>query len=197
MPVGPAESSASPPPQRGGSREPVLDALVRNHQRFLQFLERRVSSRADAEDILHDAFVRGLERAKSIRDAESVVPWFYRLLRNVVADHYRRRAAETRALERVATETDDAELAPDPTLLDTVCACVLDLLDTLKPEYAAALRRVDLDGLAVHAFAGEAGITPNNAAVRLHRARAALRTQLIRCCGTCVEHGCVDCACSR
>jgi hypothetical protein len=37
------------------------------------------------------------------------------------------------------------------------------LVDTLKPEYGAALRRVDLDGLSVRGFAVEAGITPGNA----------------------------------
>ena len=41
-----------------------------------------------------------------------------------------------------------------------------DLLATLKPEYAQAIRSVDMDGATVGAFAGEAGITPGNAAVR-------------------------------
>ncbi len=68
-------------------------------------------------------------------------------------------------------------------------------MDTLKPEYADAIRRVDLGGVAVGAFAAHAGLTPNNAAVRLHRARAALRRQLERCCGTCATHGCLDCVC--
>ena len=77
----------------------------------------------------------------------------------------------------------------------TVCACVASLLDTLKPEYAAVLRRVELDGVPVRDFAAEAGITANNAAVRVYRARQALRRQLQRCCRTCADHGCVDCRC--
>ena len=77
------------------------------------------------------------------------------------------------------------------------CACVMALVDTIKPEYGMALRRIDLDGLSVRAFASEAGITPGNAGVRLHRARGALRRQLARSCGTCLEHGCLDCGCGR
>jgi DNA-directed RNA polymerase specialized sigma24 family protein len=76
-----------------------------------------------------------------------------------------------------------------------VCACVLSLVDTLKPEYGAAIRRVDLDGVSVRGYAEEAGITPGNAGVRLHRAREALRRQLARGCGTCLMHGCLDCRC--
>jgi RNA polymerase sigma-70 factor (ECF subfamily) len=79
--------------------------------------------------------------------------------------------------------------------MQTVCECATALLETLKPEYAAALRRVELDGIGVREFAREAGVTPNNASVRLSRARDALRRQLERSCGTCAEHGCLDCTC--
>ncbi len=41
-----------------------------------------------------------------------------------------------------------------------------------------ALRRVEVDGLSVQAFASEAGITPNNAGVRLFRARERLKADL-------------------
>jgi len=43
--------------------------------------------------------------------------------------------------------------------------------DTLKPEYAAALRRVEVDGVSVKDYADEAGISSNNAGVRIFRVR--------------------------
>src|SRR5438067_4454856 len=49
----------------------VLEVLVENHRRFLAFLERRVGSRVEAEDILQDAFVRSLDRADTVRDPEA------------------------------------------------------------------------------------------------------------------------------
>lgn len=180
-------------------RDPVtpegLQRLVDNHRRFLAFLERRVGSRDAAEDILQDAFVRGLARAETVRDEEAIVPWFYRLLRNALVDHYRRRGAEQRALAYAAGTADETAPGPDDALRDAVCACVTELVETLKPEYATAIRRVDLEGASVAAFAGELGITANNAAVRLHRAHGALRRQLMRSCGTCAAHGCLDCEC--
>jgi RNA polymerase sigma-70 factor (ECF subfamily) len=173
----------------------VLRLLVDNHRRFLAFLERRVGSRDVAEDILQDAFVRGLDRAETVRDNEAVIPWFYRLLRNAVVDHYRRRGAEERALAYSAGTADQVEPGPDEALRDEVCGCVARLVETLKPEYAAAIRRVDLEGATVAAFAHEAGISANNAAVRLHRAHQALRRQVTLSCGTCATHGCLDCHC--
>jgi RNA polymerase sigma factor (sigma-70 family) len=185
--------------QSTADRDPVapkvLRVLVDNHRRFLAFIERRVGSREAAEDILQDAFVRGLDRAGTVRNEEAIIAWFYRLLRNAVVDHYRRRGAEDRALAYAAGTADEVEPGPDEALHNEVCACVSALVQTLKPEYAAAVQRVDLEGASVSAFASEVGITANNAAVRLHRAHEALRRQLTLCCGTCATHGCLDCDC--
>lgn len=166
--------------------------LVSSHRAFIRFLEPRVQSKAIAEEILQSAFVRALEKGGAIRDEESAVAWFYRLLRNALVDHHRRSASESRALERKA----NAELpVADEELREAVCACMRELLPTLKPAYATMLERVDLDGAPLQDIATELDITPNNAAVRLHRARQALKRQLQRSCGTCATHGCLDCTC--
>ena len=169
----------------------VLTTLVANHRRFLEFLERRTGNRAEAEDILQAAFLRGMEKAGELRDAESAVAWFYRLLRNALTDSWRRRDAESRALAAVQREPrdDDEELRAE------VCRCVSALLPTLKPEYAELLRQVELEDLSVAEAARRAGVTPNNASVRLHRARRALLDAVQRSCRTCATHGCLDCTC--
>src|SRR5215204_6029406 len=84
----------------------VLGVLLDNHDRFLAFLERRVGSRDDAEDILQEAFVRSLERAPSMEDSTSAITWFYRVLRNALTDYYRRRDSRVRAIDRLAAETE-------------------------------------------------------------------------------------------
>jgi RNA polymerase sigma factor (sigma-70 family) len=175
----------------------IAQVLVENHRRFLSFLQRRVASREIAEDILQDAFVRGITKAPAMRDNEAITAWFYRVLRNAVIDHYRRAGAEQRAFATVLAETEDSVTPTDSELFETVCACVGDLVRTLKPEYAAAIQRVDLEGAAVKAFADEQGISANNAAVRLHRAHQALKKQVTESCGTCAEHGCYRCECKR
>jgi RNA polymerase sigma-70 factor (ECF subfamily) len=175
----------------------IAQVLVDNHRRFLSFLERRVRSREIAEDILQDAFVRGVTKAPDIRDNEAIQAWFYRVLRNALVDHYRRSGAEQRAYAQVLAETEDRITPTDSELFETVCACVRDLVATLKPESASAIERVDLEGAAVKVFAEEQGITPNNAAVRLHRAHQALKKQVTEACGTCAEHGCYRCECTR
>jgi len=169
--------------------------LVENRERFLAFVRSRVGSDAAAEEILQAAFVKGLEAQRELQSEESAVAWFYRVLRNAIVDHYRHRAAEARVLEQHARELPEAIDDASPDLVNNVCRCVSALISTLKPEQADVLRRVDLEGLTVPAVAQQDGITPNNAAVRLHRARQALRSQVERVCRTCATHGCNDCTC--
>src|SRR5215207_10796593 len=135
----------------------VLRVLLDNHSRFLAFLERRVGSRDEAEDILQEAFVRSLERAPPMEDSTSAITWFYRVLRNALTDYYRRRDSRVRAIDRLAAETESVT-EPDKELEALVCTCVMSLLDTLKPEYEMALRRVELEGVSVRSYAEEAGI---------------------------------------
>jgi RNA polymerase sigma factor (sigma-70 family) len=170
-----------------------LAGLAANHRRFLAFLERRVESREAAEDILQEAYVRGLESSSPVSD-EAATAWFYRVLRNAVVDHYRRRGSESRALEKVAAEAKEA-VGPDESLMETVCSCVEHLLPALKPEYASAIRRVELDELSLREYAAEENMSANAAGVRLFRARQTLRKRLLESCGACAEHGCSDCSC--
>ncbi|MBP6627831.1 MAG: sigma-70 family RNA polymerase sigma factor [Kofleriaceae bacterium] len=170
----------------------VVSTLVANHRDFLAFVQRRVGDRALAEEILQDAFVKSLDKTGQIRDA--AIGWFYRVLRNAVIDHQRRNAAAARRLDAFAAELD-AAVAPAGELRDAVCQCVSELAGTLKPDFAEALRRVEIDGVAVKDYAVEAGISANNAGVRVFRAREALRKQVAQACGTCAEHGCYQCTC--
>jgi RNA polymerase sigma factor (sigma-70 family) len=174
--------------------ENTFESLLDLRRRFLIFLERRVDDRAMAEDILQAAYVRALESKGRLREEESAVAWFYRILRNAVIDHYRRRTTEGSALERWARELESASV-PEVQLQETTCQCIVGALEVLAPAYAELVREVDLGEGSLADYASARGITPGNAAVRAHRARAALRRQLIRCCGTCSAHGCLECTC--
>ena len=171
-----------------------IEVLVENRQRFVAFLEKRVGDRALAEDILQDAFARTLDKVASVPD-DALVPWFYTTLRNAVVDRYRRDQSRNRALEGFSHELDrrrDAESDLDR----EICACVTRVASTLKPEYAEALARIEVGGASLKEYASEAGISPNTAGVRVHRARQALKTRLAESCGLCAEHGCIDCTCA-
>ena len=178
-------------PESSTPSQPVLDVLLAHHREFLRYVEQRVGDRALAEEILQDAFVRSLDRTGEIR--ESAVGWFYRVLRNAVVDQQRRQKVAHRRLDAFAAELASEQESPE--LSAVACRCVRELAATLKPEYAEALQRIEVEGVAVADYAQSAGISASNAGVRVFRAREALRKQVARACGTCAEHGCLDCCC--
>ncbi len=178
-----------------GAGKTAVERLVASHREFLRFLERRVGSREEAEEILQAAFVKTFERADTLREDDNVVAWFYRLLRNALIDRARRAGAESRALAKVAGRGGEEAEAFDEELHQVVCHCVMELVDNLDPKYADILKEVDVGERAIGEVADAEGITANNARVRLHRARQALKKQLEACCGTCADHGCAECSC--
>jgi copper chaperone CopZ len=61
---------------------------------------------------------------------------------------------------------------------------------------ARALAPVQLDD-AHRVFAEQRGLSSSNAAVRVCRAREALKKRVTESCGTCAEHGCLNCSCGQ
>jgi RNA polymerase sigma-70 factor (ECF subfamily) len=137
--------------------------LVAHHGKLLGFLERRLGSRADAEEVLQAAYVPAREKGVADDDGGGIVTWFYRVLRNALVDRSRRHDAERRSTERLARELEERH---EPALEEVVCACMHDLLPTMKPEYADVVRAVDLEQRALADVAAVGAITVNNATVR-------------------------------
>jgi RNA polymerase sigma factor (sigma-70 family) len=181
--------------------ETTLQTLLDRRASFLAFVQRRVSDHSLAEDILQVAYMRALERSGNLREEESAVAWFYAVLRNAVIDHFRHRASESSAIDRWASElglSSEAEpAAADPSARTFICGCIEQVLPTLRPAYAEVLREVDLAEVPLAEFARRHKLKPGNAAVRAHRARAALRRELARTCGSCSVHACLNCVCKR
>src|SRR3978361_1662845 len=109
-------------PEESAPLADIAATLVANHREFLAFVEKRVSDRATAEEILQDAFVRSMDKFDAVR--ETAVGWFYRVLRNAIVDHYRRRAAAERRQDQYAQEEQLRETEPDEALHGVVCKFV-------------------------------------------------------------------------
>lgn len=167
--------------------------LLEHHEMFLAFARKRVADPDLAADAVQDSLLKAVKSAGQIRDNESVVPWFYRILRRTILDLYRRRGVRQRVMvempedfEAVASEEEKAN----------ICGCLRGLLPTLKPEYAQAIEAVDLGEGSLENVAAKLGVARNNLKVRLHRARKQLHDRLVQTCQLCAKHGCLDCHCS-
>ena len=171
----------------------VTATLLGERERFLAFLVGRLGSREAAEDLLQEAYLRTLSGSGDGVAPDKLLPWFFQMLRHAEIDRARARAAEGRAVDRLAQEQPDAN--PPPELAAELCRCIGGLLPTLKGVDQTLLRRVDLQDEGLATVARDMELTPNAAVVRLHRARKHLRQRLTQLCGACSTHGCLDCSC--
>lgn len=176
----------------------VRRALVEAREEFLAFLQHRLASRDEAEELLHRFSLRALERAWQLRDVRTVRGWLGRILGTTLVDHQRRVARRRRLeidIERI--DVENLAIEPDRETDEAICNCLHKLLPTLKAEYADIVWRSDILGEPRDRIAASLGATLNNISVRLHRGRQALRKRLEEVCLTCPVHGFLDCRCDE
>lgn len=175
-------------PHVANRHELVATTLDRHRGELDAFVRARVR-RDDVDDVLQVAALRAIERAESLDDEDRVLAWLYRIHRNLIIDTYRQRA-------RTPTEVDDEQIpdTADPSPAD-LCRCSLSQAQRLAPNYTSILTLVDTEGLELRDAARRLEISPNNAAVRLHRARRALRAAMQEHCGVTNPRDCLTCRC--
>lgn len=168
------------------------DALVKNLRTFIAFARKRVGDAGLAEDVVQESFLKALNAARKPDRVEDSVAWFYSILRRSIIDLYRRHDARARAIERF-----EKQLPEQPTPADEreICACLRRLLPLLPESYREVIELSDLNSGSPAEVAARLGVSRNNLAARLHRARKQLRSLLEKNCGACSKHGCADCAC--
>ena len=189
-----AASNGTPEPHLND----IIQRLLEHESAFRVFLRRRVGDETLAEDLLQQSLVRAVQRHHSVRNDDSVVAWFYTIIRHTLIDYHRSNGAEARRneafLQELTLSGDDTE-PPLDEVKATVCTCLHRLLPMLRSNYAELIRRIDLEDDSPKCVAEELKISQNNLTVRLHRARQALRASLEQSCGVCSKHGCLNCTC--
>ena len=175
--------------------DPVIaDALTGNRHQFLAYLTRRLGNRADAEDVLQDFCAKAIARQHQLRNADSMVAWLYSLLRTTLLDFHRKRSRR-----RHLDATYAAEALPEPQsheeITQHLCACVRGLLPGLHSDQADLIARLDLADEPRDAVADDLKISSGTLAVRLHRARQALKDRVTTFCKSCLSDGFLDCSC--
>ena len=163
----------------GRIRGMVEHRLLCERPRHLRYLLAKLRSREDAEDALQDFTIRALQGADRVRE-DRIDAWLNVSLRNALFDRYRRDGSRRRLSEAAAAEP--AACAVPDVIEDVSGGCLSSSIAELKPSYSTVLRRADLEEVSLGDVARELGLTINNTAVRLHRARAVLRRVMhVRC----------------
>lgn len=170
----------------------IHDALAAGRDEMVGFVRKRAGHLVEPDEIVQRAAARALAAAGSLREPARARAWLYRIVRNELSDELRRIGLPVGELtDDIA---DESTPLPNPDA-GKPCVCALAISKDLKPAYKEILERTVVDDAPVTDVAKELGITANNAMVRLHRARKALRAAVAAHCGTTNMHDCLECTC--
>lgn len=153
----------------------VADAWTALRVDLFRFIRRRVDRAEDAEDLLHEVFLRAQDRVSQLRDPARVDAWLYRIARNVVVDRHR---GHRESLEQEVASSDE-----EPDLgMQALEMFALQVVDELDEPYRSAIRWTTIEGLTQREAAERAGISVSGMKSRVQRARTMLRGRIDECC---------------
>jgi RNA polymerase sigma-70 factor (ECF subfamily) len=142
-------------------------------------LRRQVRDEHLADDLVQETFLRIHDKLGGLRDDERLRPWVFRVARNVVVDHFRKRSE---------SPDGSVEHAPEETVEDTTNfnaefgEWLARAVEQLPDTYREAVRLAELEGLRQQDVAERLGLTLSGAKSRVQRGRELLRGMLQACC---------------
>jgi len=174
----------------------VAQARMRNKQAYQILVERYqsrllaaaidiVHSRADAEDIVQNAFVKAYLSLSAFEGKSSFFTWLYRIVHNLAIDERRRRArhgGETVELESlVGHELANRVTVDGPydrVLRQQQAHAIAKVLNMITPDHRSVILLREVDGLSYDEISQALNISRGTVMSRLHYARKKLQQLL-------------------
>lgn len=172
--------------------EAAFEELITHHERRVyRLLYRMMGNREDAEDLTQETFLSLHRYGHRFRAEARFSTFVYRVAANAALNRRRslgRGRARVEKLKHRQSAGDDLPSAPrnpeDSTLGAELSFHVREALEQLSPSLRMPVILYDIEGLAYSEIAKVLEIAEGTVKSRIHRARRALRDQLIDLLGS-------------
>ncbi len=164
---------------KSGNPQSVRSWFIQYHSKLLRYVSGKISSKADAEDIVQEIFVNSLRQLPLFSGKSSLWTWMCAIARHEIADYYRRRYAK-RALKSLPLsqflELDSLEISDQGEAYANSTAGVVVVLSKMKATQSELLQLKYVDGKSVAEIAHIVGRTIKAVEAELFRARIEFKT---------------------
>jgi RNA polymerase sigma-70 factor (ECF subfamily) len=165
---------------RGGDPRALATLYRRFAPALLAYLARLLGNRADAEDVLHESFLKVFEGHGRYDGRGRFRPWLFTIATRLAHDRHRRAGRRDRLLPEATTRARPAGTV-DP--LERVAHRELErriesVLAGLPPSYAAAFHLRVREGLSYREIAAVSGEPEGTLRSRVHHTLRRLRAHL-------------------
>ena len=152
--------------------------------RLRTYVGGRVDSRW-VDDVVGDILLKLVRNRDGVEAAGNPLAYVLRVASNAIADHYRRKSVERRALtdlEQDNSQHQDNGAAPGGEAMADMARCVAPFIDNLPGKYRDALKLTEIDGLSQPEAARRLGLSTSGMKSRVQRGRAQMKQALLQCC---------------
>jgi len=174
----------------------ISEIVAGERSRLRNFIRRRVSDPADAEDILQEVFYKLVEANRLLMPIEHVTGWLFRVARNRITDLFRKQKPETwsdaapndfgdedgellQIEDLLASPIDRLGAGPEALYFRSVLLDELELaLDELPEEQREVFVAHELEGRSFKELSAESGVNVNTLLSRKRYAVLHLRERL-------------------
>lgn len=147
---------------------------LKHHRKIWAFALRHLKDEANAEDIVHDVFLKLWEKRTDFSTDDQLEPLLFTITRNLLATHYRRSILEKESLPHLYWQGTAPEVDPDEEKISTIRAAI----EALPPRRKQIYHMSRTQGLTYDEIAEELSISKNTVEVQLVKARQFLRKRL-------------------
>ncbi|MCU0419565.1 MAG: sigma-70 family RNA polymerase sigma factor [Cyclobacteriaceae bacterium] len=137
-----------------------------------RFVYSRVKNKADAEDIVHDVFLKVQTHGNQLRESAKFTSWIYQITRHSIVDHFRGKRTMM-PLPAEISEKDDYHF-----FNECMAQCLSNLIATLPEPYREALILTEQRQMSQKELAFALGMSYSGAKTRVQRARTRLREKI-------------------
>jgi RNA polymerase sigma-70 factor (ECF subfamily) len=144
---------------------------------LLGFIKARINDTDLAEDILQDVFIKIHLNIKSLTEDSNLASWIYRITRNAIIDHYRKKKVVLykETLEESLPEELE-EVKPD------FSNCLKSFVNGLADKDKEAIEKTVFGDLSQKDYAKEIDLSYTATKSRVQRAKEKLKAAFVKCC---------------
>jgi RNA polymerase sigma-70 factor, ECF subfamily len=159
----------------------LATVYIQFHKMLLGFIKSKVNNNEDAEDILHNIFIKITSGMNGLERNEKLQSWIYTVARNSIIDYYRstKNKKSSSSIEKLEDSFTEEEYNDTTKGLD---CCLMDFVRQLPEEYRDVIVDVELKGLKQKDISVSYNLAYPTIRSRVQRGREKLKQILLECC---------------
>src|SRR5580704_5781808 len=161
------------------SQEGHRDAFGQLYQRYAHMVHGILLAKVpalEAEDLVHEVFLRALPRLHALREASRFGAWLAAITRNMAKDYYRQPRVQIKCTDDWSAA--DLSATPDEQDQANKAAEILRTVRSLPEAYRETLILRLVEGMTGPEIAAKTGLSPGSVRVNLNRGMQQLREKL-------------------